>query len=326
MDETFIKSIKDPDSDHARYWKKWLEDHPHKINEIEKASILVKTLQFDEKHVSFSETNIQWRKLKQTKHLPKEERSKEYSGYFKIAAAIAMTVVFAFLLNNIQKSPSDSTVQDISYKKETLDGQKLSVTLPDGSKVKLNSGSSVEYTNDYGKGKREVILHGEAFFEVKKNTGQPFIVKAGDITTEVLGTSFNINNYPESPIIHIALAEGKIRISGTSDNEDVLLDPGLAVAVNKQDRDFVVSEFDEETVIGWKDGILKFNTIPLEEALAKMERWYGVHFAIENKNIIDPSWRIHGKYKDHSLEYILNSIRYPDLFEFRIQEDTVVIY
>jgi ferric-dicitrate binding protein FerR (iron transport regulator) len=86
-----------------------------------------------------------------------------------------------------------------------------------------------------------------------------------------------------------------------------------------------VSLFDEEEVTGWKDGILFMERVNFEKAVIQLERWYGVTFKIAQKESIDPQWRFSGKFQNRSLEYVLDALRYPELFEFEIDDKTVTI-
>ncbi len=327
LDETFIDWIKNPASKYRFFWESWCHDYPSREEETNKARIMVLALQFDQKDTAADEIEKSWQQLKEGKVNKKKEKGSGNKGIFRMAAILALAISFTFILNKPDVAPPIIKYTEEIVKKEALAGQKLSLYLPDGSRVKLNAESYIEYPKEFASNIREVKLWGEAFFEVEKDPDRPFRVRIGDVTTEVLGTAFNVNYYPDSPQIQIALAEGSIRISGTNDEkEGIVLTQGEILTINKNDRDFKVSKYDEEEILGWKEGVLHFDKISFEEAISRMERWYGVTFNITEKTTLDPSWRFYGKFKNKSVEYILKVISYPDLFNYRIKEDTVIIY
>ena len=102
--------------------------------------------------------------------------------------------------------------QTLSYSVESPRGSKLKLSLPDGTSVWLNADSKLLYDNNFGINNRNVTLCGEGYFEVSKNKNLPFQVVSDDIKVEVLGTKFNVKNYPEDPNIKVALLEGSVML------------------------------------------------------------------------------------------------------------------
>jgi ferric-dicitrate binding protein FerR (iron transport regulator) len=154
-------------------------------------------------------------------------------------------------------------------------GDKSTVTLPDGSLVYLNSGSTLTFDNDFKGEFRRVYLEGEAYFSVAKNRDIPFIVRAAEIKVEVLGTEFNIKAYPEENDISTTLAEGSIRIS--SSKEETLMKPNQRIVFSKQDKKMSLTNLsDISSETGWKEGRLVFRNESLEDLEVKLERWFDV--------------------------------------------------
>lgn len=155
----------------------------------------------------------------------------------------------------------------------TPNGGQYEVYLPDGSHVYLNAASSLKYPVKFTGNTRTVILKGEAYFEVKKNINQSFIVSSYGQSVKVLGTHFNVSSYADEPVI-TTLAEGKIELSSSSFPQKTILQPGNQ-STALPDR-FKVDRVNIDEIAAWKDGLFKFNKTELKDALRQMARWYDV--------------------------------------------------
>jgi len=169
------------------------------------------------------------------------------------------------------------------------------LVLPDGSKVWLNSESSIRYPVFFTGQKREVEITGEAYFEIFKNASQPFTVKINGIAEiEVLGTSFNVNAYSDEPEIKTTLLEGSVSVTGerlvgvnTNKNKpSVVLKPGEQAQVvvgnnNKGVR--VVNAVDVDGVVAWKNGLFRFKGADLGTVMRQIARWYDVDVEYQGK-------------------------------------------
>lgn len=153
-------------------------------------------------------------------------------------------------------------------------GSKTQVTLPDGSKVWLNGGSSLAYTNQFNNDNRRVELHGEAYFEVQKHQGKPFTVHTQGYDVTVKGTKFNVSAYDNDPISTTTLMEGKVELSDGKQN--LSLAPGDAVQLDKatgQLQRYATDGFAD----GWRSGRLMYPDITLEQFGRVLSRQYNVN-------------------------------------------------
>lgn len=153
------------------------------------------------------------------------------------------------------------------------------LVLPDGTTVWLNSESSIHYPTAFTGKERKVIVTGETFFEVAKNKDKPFIVIAGDIQVEALGTQFNINAYNNEPFLSATLIEGSILVSN-SKNENILK-PGQQAQIGP--GNFNVVDTDAMDVIAWKNDQFKFTNATIDVIMRQVERWYDAEVVYENK-------------------------------------------
>ena len=156
---------------------------------------------------------------------------------------------------------------------ETPVGGKYQLNLADGSKVWLNSSSSIRFPIFFSKDNREVELKGEAYFEVSKDSKRKFSVRSGIQTVEVLGTQFNINAYSDEKSIKTTLFEGEIRVIDLKTNDSKLLKPGEQSNV---DQSIQIRRIDTQTEIAWKEGYFHFKKADIETVMRQLGRWYGV--------------------------------------------------
>jgi transmembrane sensor len=154
-------------------------------------------------------------------------------------------------------------------------GGEYQVTLPDGTRVWLNAGSSVKFPTSFSGDRREVEMTGEAYFEVAHQEKLPFIVHAGERQIEDIGTHFNVNAYPDEPEMKTTLIEGAVRI------KNVVLRPGQQLGLDSSGRERMVSNADIEEAMAWKNGLFVFNGADIETVMRSIERWYDVSVVYE---------------------------------------------
>ncbi|WP_318310026.1 FecR family protein [Flagellimonas crocea] len=222
-----------------------------------------------------------------------------------VAASIILLVGLTyFVFNYMGNQEVDEPVAQVT--KSTDWGQKLNLHLADGTEVYLNSGSTIIFPKRFDGNIREVQLEGEAFFDVAKNPNKPFIIKSGEVETTVLGTSFNVNTYPDSQQVAITVATGKVKVA-SQDNEVFLL-PNEQGVFDKRTKSITKDKIDISAFLHWKDGIIHFEDAQLSEVLETLERWYGVSFLVDNDNI--GNCHITATYNNERLSAVLESIVY----------------
>ena len=153
-------------------------------------------------------------------------------------------------------------------------GGEFCLTLSDGTRVWLNSETSIQYPVVFGTKERRVFIQGEAYFEVAKDAKKPFTVQFMSSSVTVLGTSFNTRAYPEEKQSQTTLAEGSVRIY--SPGSSMLLKPGEQAEVKALSGEMVKKEVDVKTFTSWKNGRFVFEQEPLENIMRTLERWYDI--------------------------------------------------
>ncbi len=211
--------------------------------------------------------------------------------------------------------------------KETEYGQRYTFKLSDGTLVKLNSGSRISYPEIFSDSLRWVEFEGEAFFEIAKDASKPFLIRSGNIETMVLGTSFNLNSKAEAEKFELAVVTGSVKVSHDRKEhnlEERFVNPSQSAVWDHQNNKFIVQNYDPATVLAWTQGILVFDNCSFEDILFKLEKWYGVHIETSQLNREIPKGYT-GKYKDKSLETVLQGISYVLDFKYVINEKKVII-
>lgn len=158
-------------------------------------------------------------------------------------------------------------------------GGQYRINLPDGSAVWLNAISSLKFPVSFTGKERNVELSGEAYFEITKDTGKPFLVRSKQQTVEVLGTHFNINSYDDEQGVRTTLLEGSVKVISSSNQRQVILKPGQQSQL--EGSTFLVKEVDAEESMAWKNGFFVFNAESIPSAMRKIARWYDMEIVYE---------------------------------------------
>ncbi|MEQ8553983.1 MAG: FecR domain-containing protein [Cyclobacteriaceae bacterium] len=337
-DDRFCKYVLNPDRETLKYWETFRKNNPDKEEAIIQARQLVLLLG-DDKDVYDPEIDkraeVLWEKVhteirKKTSGSNRSNRN-SFTGYvLKIAAVLFLLGIISFILLDL--SPETGKKHYYSsrnyFHRAAQIGQKVSFFLPDGTHVNLNSGSSLYYYENLETSTREVTLEGEAFLNVKKDKARPFIVQTKHLSARVLGTSFNVKAYPNEVNTKIALVTGKLKVTSEKLSPHVL-SPNQMAVFDQSDLSTEIKSFDPEKIICWKDNVLLFDEVGLKEIITILGRWYGVEFVISgplkgNKELFDQK-DYKGKYKDKSLETVLEAISFSYGFDFSIQDNKVLI-
>lgn len=329
MNPEFIRWIKSPDEDLDIYWKNWLEANPGSFQALQEAKELVSGIKFESKtpseglkHQILSEILKETEFLEKNQNPPKKNIWDNLSQLLKIAAVLVLGLLFSWY---IYFQNAEHPVQtEIAYIEKVASlGEKLSFTLPDGTRVWLNSNSKIVFPSSFEDSTRTVELIGEGYFEVAKDETKPFKVLSKNSITTALGTSFNIDSKSEGEV-KISLISGIVSI------EDVdvsiyqkILKANEQILINKNFKIYEVKNFNSSKVIAWKDGKLIFENNTMNEVIQRLTEWYGVEFVFENEK--NTNWDFSGEYQNQSLEVVLQSLSYVENFEFKIKEKQVII-
>lgn len=191
---------------------------------------------------------------------------------FGAAAAVAAAIGAVFFVNRTFIAPAGNN-EPLYYTMEAPMGTHSRLSLPDGTDVWLNAGSTLRYSSEFGIGDRNISLEGEAYFEVARNDGLPFRVSAGECVFSVLGTKFDIQAYGEDGNVTAVLMQGSLKCEAR--DRTAYMSPGDRVIVNK-DSEMLKDKVNAEQYRSWIDGLICYDKIELPALLRKLSREYNV--------------------------------------------------
>jgi len=288
--------------------------------------------------------------------VPATGRSKEilFTGYVRLVMRYAAVFILAFGLSWLVhlyfwNRTATPPIADQIQRMEVPYGSKSRIVLPDGSVVNLNSGSSLKYSSsDFNAGSRSVLLTGEGFFSVTKDSKRPFYVTTPGIKVKVLGTTFNVKAYPDENIEEATLVSGMVEIYASSDKTEkgkpIVLKPNQRAVFLKSENDFLTSDTGmvspaiipvklktvnlqpsskTEQTISWKENKLIFDNEPFSSLVIRIERWYDVKILVNNPEL--NSARFTGKFDKETLEQVLNALVTVTPFNYNIKQNLITI-
>lgn len=203
-------------------------------------------------------------------------------------------------------------------------GKTTSLTLSDGTKIWVNSGSKLVYPSVFGKDKREIFIAGEIFLDVVKMDNCPFIVKTDYIDINVKGTQFNVSAYGDESLRSVVLVSGAVSVEGKALNGryDIHVNQMLSYEAGTNHID--VSEVDVDHYISWKHGYLFFQRERIDRVLQKLEKYFNVSFTYKGEGF-DEIY-VYGKLDlTGSLENVLNYISIITSVNYTIHDDRIEI-
>lgn len=239
--------------------------------------------------------------------------------WMKYAAIVILSLSVSALLAHFSGlTNSDTQLASISSPR----GQITSLTLFDGTTVWLNSETTIRYSSDFNKKKREVFVEGEAYFEVSHNDKLPFIVDVGASKVKVYGTTFNIKAYPVDNYIETVLIEGKVEFI-TKDNS-VFLKPNEKITFSTEKGTLQKEYADLEKTSAWKNGKYYYNSEKLLSIIQQLQRWYDTEF-IFNENELSNFTFTGVVNREKSIEYNLKIIELTNKIKFESKDGAIII-
>jgi transmembrane sensor len=270
---------------------------------------------------------------------------------FRVAAVIVLVLVsgvLAYMIASKARGTPSDTITEITVPM----GSKSKILLPDGTKVILNSGSLIRYSNRFNMEVRELTMEGEAYFDVVHNPRKPFIVRTTDITIKVLGTIFNIKAYPTEGSVETTLISGSLIVEKQLENnktEETRLLPNQRATYIRKHGTVFLNDTDHESMkrenvkniehikgkvllaqkvetdifTSWKDNRLVFRNEAFQSLVVRLERWYGVKI-----NILDDDlnkFHFNGTIENETIQDVLQFINYTIPIDYTIDHNQITI-
>lgn len=222
-----------------------------------------------------------------------------------------------------EKSEDRMQQDKISFNKITIPRSgEYKLTLADGTRVWLNSATELKYPVEFKGNSRQVFLQGEAYFEVVADMERPFVVTTPGINVNVLGTGFNVMAYPDDAEQAVTLVHGKVGVR--TEKQQVILQPDEQYVYQSATHQGTVRRVDVAEYIGWKEGVMNFDSMPLDELTHKLSRWYDVDFFFTSEQLKNLNFS--GAFKKYNeLRYVLNIIEEITDVRFVVNNRTVIV-
>ncbi|HOU96847.1 MAG TPA: FecR family protein [Bacteroidales bacterium] len=270
------------------------------------------------------------------------------------AALITLLISLTIIFQNYFRYKKVVASSEVWNTVEAPYGSRVRLTLADGSKVWLNAGSNLKYQSSFGQINRKVVLEGEAYFDVVKDSSLQFVVNTKYLDVKVYGTEFNVKAYSDEDIVETTLVNGSIELEGRllarAGKRSVKLEPNQTAIFYVKERlsedtdnntilkekhleDNKVIEVtknleikpDVNTIIytSWKDPVWYIESESLESLAEKFERRYNIKFEFKDENL--KNYRFTGKLKDETLEQVLLLMKLSAPIEYQIENNKVII-
>ncbi len=203
------------------------------------------------------------------------------------AVMIPITLLAGFILYaNSHRSPGKEEYTEIYVPK----GEQKKIAFEDGTRAYLGSDTRLRYLKNFASEERKIYLEGEGYFMVEKNPDRPFIIEMNEAIVKVLGTSFNVEAYPESNNITLQLDEGSIKLT-SSDQKEYLMVPGEKLTYNRKSGDCIITPINNTPLLKiWENQTFSFSNAPLREVVETLKHWYDIEFQAENPSVWNYSY------------------------------------
>jgi len=348
LDPEFRQWVLSPTEADKVFWEDYLRKHPFKHADMVLARRILLNLAKQSPKVSDIRLGRAWENIAnavdqidkdslERKTIPLnalstikryDRNSRSYSEnhqWYRTAAILVIAFALAVSANLFQETEKISALEKaLSYEEHTVPaGIKANLTLQDGSRVVLNSGSTLRYIKNFEADRRVLELEGEAYFEVAKDSLRPFMVQTGIVTTRALGTSFNVRAYTHEEM-DVSLLSGSVEVDLDMDQpRRVKLVPGEALRVDLEGQRIQKDNFVQDRPILWTQKTILFDYTPIGKIKRILENWYGVKILFANvppKDLI-----VSGVFRDQSLENVLRGLSYSARFDYKIENDEVTL-
>jgi transmembrane sensor len=305
QEQPFIAWVKRGEG--AQAWREWLAEHPEQEAKLAAARQLVQAIDFAEARPSSEQRERMWANIEQSTREAEDVEArvvplwKRPAAWLSAAASVALLVLAGWWLWQNAAGPEQLATQA---------GEREEYKLPDGSRVTLNAATQLSYKREEWRNRRAVDLAGEAFFEVKE--GARFLVNTDYGSVEVLGTSFNVEARPRAFAVHCFTGKVRVRYAG----QDTVLLPGQGSRL--QNGRLATELFEGEKAAAWRTGVHHFESVPLREVFAELERQFG--YQVDYPPAVAER-RYTGFFESGTLPEALQAVCWPMKLEYEIQEE-----
>ena len=287
--------------------------------------------------------------------IPHEENPSFWLTYRRniLIGCVAIMISAGLLFIYTKQTAVPAAIHFTDNNVATKPGSRSQIKLPDGTLVTLNADSKISYPDNFIGSTREVVLEGEAFFEVTENKARPFIIHLKTMDIKVLGTVFNVKSYPAEHTSEASLIKGSIEVTlKNRRNEKIMLKPNEKISVSDEIIEETKSSVNnaansriqrsdniplislspldvdkKENIvkeIGWTQNKLMFKNQSLEDIAIILYRWYGRNIEIRSDKLKEQKFT--GNFNNESLMQVLQALQVSYNFNFKRENNSITIY
>jgi transmembrane sensor len=301
--------------DEAKNIRNWIESD----SENKREYIRLKNLYtLSSEATSGKEIEKEYQTLKQKLGFKKSGVLHLFREVLKYAAIVIFTFSATYFLVNIETDKASKSEEIVWNEIVVPKGQMSEFVFGDGTHVWLNSGSTLRVPVNSQANIREVHLEGEAFFDVVKKPDLPFVVHTRSLDVKVLGTSFNIQAYPDALNLETTLVEGRVEILNKNQVKLAELNKGELLSFSKSEKIGKIEFVDTTPYYAWRDGKMVFKDKPLGDIAKQLERWYNVKINFNDESL--KSFRFSGTIlKNKPFDQVLQAIKLTAPIRYEIE-------
>lgn len=287
-DDKFVDWVKGNDKSTEGKWLDLMKDH--EIGQIiSEAIFVIQSLRYKRDLVSNEHmTEDLLESILKTRNERKVPRDSNFNLNTSVLVIkqywVAATIILLFgsylMVQKWREPTATVAAQQEFVSKYVPKGEKLNLTLTDGTEIKINSGGLIRFPKTFKGHERRIYLEGEAFLKVSHDDKKAFVVETGSLDVKVLGTSFNIQNDLKNSNVEVALVDGKVVVTQPNGNS-ILLNP--YERVNFSGDKISKDKFDPKEVLAWVEGVLLFKNASSDEVVLLLEDWYDIEFVLSDR-------------------------------------------
>lgn len=254
------------------------------------------------------------------------EKEKSFSigrqPYTAVAAVITLLLVASTLVWNYRQLTHENQLwQEV----QTLKGEQRQLQLSDGTLIYLNTESSIQYPEVFEGNERRVILDGEAFFDVARDTLKPFIISLPEGGIQVLGTSFNVKAYADDSKIETTVSSGKVAFLKPDENSlSTFIQPNEKLSYTKKDKSITKEQTEVEHSLAWMNNKIVFQAQSLEEIAEALEHYFEIEIYFQNEQLRNCT--LTGSFHKDSYQDILNTLAMTNTFTYKAEGKRITLY
>ncbi len=259
-----------------------------------------------------------------SKFSKKLEKKKNKRRNLLLACSAAAAMSISLIILSITLLKDDPLVEHVHYYTHLAGNDKSEIILKDGTKIVLSRNSQLTYDNLYGQGSRNITLNGEAYFDVTRDSLNPFVLNLGQASIRVLGTKFNAKSVPSESEVVATLVEGSIEFQ--DDNQKIILSPSEQLTYDTMSKKIKIETVDSRKFSRWTGKIRRYKNIPFVDLINELSDKYETEIIICNTNLKNEEFTVSASFEENqTIEEVLEVISRSLSIKWNKKDNTLYI-